>query len=64
MSVAWKIIIVVEPNLEKSFVVLLYCCEKICRLLLLLKQVSFCFLVSKHILHIFFFPETVNLIQE
>lgn len=63
MRVAWKIIIVVKPNLGKLFIVPLYHCEKICSLLHLLKQVSFCFLVSKHTLH-FFFPGTVNLIQE
>lgn len=55
MRVVWKVIIFVKPNLEKSFVVLLYHCEKICSLLHLLKQVGFCFLVSKHTLH-FFFP--------
>lgn len=61
---AWNIIIFLKPNLEKSFIVPPYRCEKIGSLLHLLKQVSFCFLVSKHILHFFFVSGTVNLIQE
>lgn len=56
--VAWKIIIVVKPDLDKSFIVLLYRGEKIRSLLHLLKQVGFCFLVSEHTLQFFllFFP--------
>lgn len=59
MRVARKIIIVVKPNLERSFTVALYCCENICSLShsAFWAQTTLC-------IFFFFFPGTVNLIQE